>query len=211
MTNETGERGIATEDGIVIGNVYNKYESKNPIARHLLTQFFASFDALLKRSGARDVHEVGCGEGHLCARIRAQGRSVRGSDFSSQIVQEAQRCQGGIPFTVRSVYDLIPGEDSAELIVCCEVLEHLEEPEAALHKLAEVSKEWCIMSVPREPIWSYMNMARGKYWSDFGNTPGHIQRWSSSGFLKLVQSRFDIVEARRPLPWTMVLCRRKDS
>lgn len=41
----------------------------------------------------------------------------------------------GLPpelFTVRSIYALRPGEDSADLIVCCEVPKHLEFPEDAL-------------------------------------------------------------------------------
>ncbi|TQV72551.1 class I SAM-dependent methyltransferase [Denitrobaculum tricleocarpae] len=216
MTKKTdlskSDNPIAVEDGIVIGNVYNKYESKNPIARHLLSGFFASFDELLKLSAARDVHEVGCGEGHLSARIRAHGCKVRGSDFSVQIVEQARQLQNDdIEFTARSIYDLNSDSDSAELVVCCEVLEHLEEPKAALTKLVDVCEQWCILSVPREPIWSYMNLARGKYWSDFGNTPGHVQRWSSKAFIALVQDHFEVVEIRRPLPWTMVLCRSKDS
>jgi 2-polyprenyl-3-methyl-5-hydroxy-6-metoxy-1,4-benzoquinol methylase len=200
---------VRTERGIVVGNVYDKFGTCNPIARALVTGFLASFDALLGESGAQDVHEVGCGEGILAARLRARGLIVRGSDFSETIIAEARHRHGaaGIRFDVKSIYDLAPDMDAASLVVCCEVLEHLHDPERALARLATIVRDWCILSVPREPIWRLMNLARGKYWSDWGNTPGHVQRWSSRSFIALVQRHFEVVRVRRPLPWTMVLCR----
>lgn len=201
--------GVRTERGIVVGNVYDKVGTRNPIARALIRGFMAGFDALLDQSGAREVHEVGCGEGNLSARLRDKGLIVRGSDFSEIIIAEARRRHdaAGIRFDVRSIYDLAPDVDSAPLVVCCEVLEHLDDPERALTNLAAIVREWCILSVPREPIWSLMNLARGKYLSDWGNTPGHVQRWGSRDFLAMVERHFEIVDVRRPLPWTMVLAR----
>jgi SAM-dependent methyltransferase len=200
---------VRTERGIVVGNVYDKLGTRNPIARALVRGFMASFDALLAESGAQDVHEVGCGEGSLAARLRARGLIVRGSDFSATIIAEARHRHGaaGIRFDVKSIYHLAPDVDAASLVVCCEVLEHLHDPERALARLATIARDWCILSVPREPIWKLMNLARGRYWSDWGNTPGHVQRWSSRSFLALVERHFDVVTVRRPLPWTMVLCR----
>jgi hypothetical protein len=52
-----------------------------------------------------------------------------------------------------------------------------------------------------------LNLARGKYLADLGNTPGHVNHWSRSGFLDLLSRRFEIVEVRTPLPWTMALCK----
>jgi SAM-dependent methyltransferase len=200
---------VRTERGIVVGNVYDKLGTRNPIARALVRGFMASFDALLAESGAQDVHEVGCGEGILAARLRARGPIVRGSDFSETIIAEARHRHGaaGILFDVKSIYDLAPDTDAASLVVCCEVLEHLHDPERALARLATIVRDWCILSVPREPIWRLLNLARGRYWSDWGNTPGHVQGWSSRSFLALVERHFDVVTVRRPLPWTMVLCR----
>lgn len=200
---------VRTEEGVVIGNVYDKHGSRNPLAQALVRGFTTSFDALVARSGAQDVHEVGCGEGNLTARLHARGLAVRGSDFSQGIIAEARQRQAGagISFAVRSVYDLDPGADCAALVVCCEVLEHLEAPERALVRLAAIARPWCILSVPREPVWSLLNLARGRYWSDWGNTPGHVQRWSSPAFLTMLGRHLDIVEVRRPLPWTMVLAR----
>jgi hypothetical protein len=52
-------------------------------------------------------------------------------------------------------------------------------------------------------------MARGKYFGTLGNTPGHIQHWSKNAFCALVSEYVDVVAVRSPLPWTMVLGRRR--
>jgi 2-polyprenyl-3-methyl-5-hydroxy-6-metoxy-1,4-benzoquinol methylase len=202
-------RQVRTEGGIVVGNVYDKLGTRNPIARVLVRGFMASFDALLAQAGAPDLHEVGCGEGNLAARMRAKGLIVRGSDFSEVIITEARHRHGaaGIRFDVKSIYDLAPDMDAASLVVCCEALEHLDDPERALIKLATIVRDWCILSVPREPMWSLMNLARCKYLFDWGNTPRHVHHWSSRSFLAQVERHFEVVTVRRPLPWTMVLCR----
>ena len=86
-------------------------------------------------------------------------------------------------------------------------MEHLEEPEEALKVLAQLADPWLLVSVPREPLWRMMNMVRGQYLSAFGNTPGHIQHWSRSSFVRMLQRHVEVVEVASPLPWTMVLCR----
>ena len=66
-----------------------------------------------------------------------------------------------------------------------------------------------IISVPREPIWRFLNLLRGKYIKDLGNTPGHLQHWSSDKFVDLVSNYFEIIEVKKPFPWTMLLCKAK--
>jgi 2-polyprenyl-3-methyl-5-hydroxy-6-metoxy-1,4-benzoquinol methylase len=110
-------------------------------------------------------------------------------------------------FQTRNIYELKAGEDSAELIVCIEVLEHLEDPEAGLRALQKVTTQSLILSVPREPLWRALNLARGKYILRLGNTPGHVQHWSKHEFVQLVSKYFEVVEVRSPFPWTMVFCR----
>lgn len=196
---------------ILAGNLYNKYATKNPIARLLVRHFINTIIELVQLSGVSELHEVGCGEGYLSAILvdLPNIRKVRASDFSSQIIEKAILLHGnkGIEFFVRNIYEL-DFSDASQMIVCCEVLEHLECPDKALTILSKLSKPWCLLSVPREPIWRIMNMLRGKYLKNFGNTPGHIQHWSKHSFLKLVSKYFnDIVAIRTPLPWTIVLAK----
>ena len=46
------------------------------------------------RTGAREVHEVGCGEGELAIRLARQGLRVRGTDAFPQVLEEARRRAG---------------------------------------------------------------------------------------------------------------------
>ena len=205
--------GGLQDAGVVTGNTFDKYNSRNPIVRLLMGGFYRSLEELFAISAARDVHEVGCGEGYWTLRWASRGIRARGSDFSPQVIsvarENASRQHTTAPFKVASVYDLKPGPDSAELVVCCEVLEHLEEPARALSVLTQLASPWLIVSVPREPLWCAMNMARGRYWSAWGNTPGHIQHWNRKRFLQLLSAHLDVIAVRTPIPWTMALCRRR--
>lgn len=205
------KKRVVTEQGVVIGNVYDKYGSKNPIVQWLMQGFEDALSDLVAMSHPASIHEIGCGEGHWVRKWRTSGIAARGCDFSSQVIDVACCAAAGVGmptsiFTVKSIYDLEPDVDAAELVVCCEVLEHLENPEAGLLALQRVVDRHLILSVPREPLWRILNMARGKYLLQGGNTPGHLQHWSPRAFSRLVARHFEIIECRQPLPWTMLLC-----
>jgi len=207
--------GGLKEDGVVIGNAFDKYGSRNPIVKWMMSGFRSSLSHLVAQAGPRTIHEIGCGEGYWVCQWSKAGYEARGSDFSSQVIELARgnaSSQGLSPslFRTGSIYDLRSPQDSADLLVCCEVLEHLENPRVGLKALQRVTRGHLVLSVPREPIWTVLNMARGRYFRDFGNTPGHIQHWSKNGFLDLVGAYFEILETKSPLPWTMVLCRPRE-
>ncbi|MEN4977268.1 class I SAM-dependent methyltransferase [Erwinia billingiae] len=206
--------GGKTEDGIVVGNTYDKYGARNPIVRWMMKGFEESLMTLSSKANPCTIHEIGCGEGYWVTKWNQSGIEARGCDFSHQVIEIARdnAKQVGVSieqFSTRSIYDLDAEEDAADLIVCCEVLEHLEDPEEGLRALQRVTQNYILLSVPREPLWRILNFARGKYCLDMGNTPGHLQHWSKPGFIKMVSTYFDVVEVKSPLPWTMVLCRRK--
>jgi SAM-dependent methyltransferase len=193
------------------GNVYDKYGTSNPVARRLMAGFMGRLDRLVERTGAGEAHEVGCGEGELAIRLAHRGLRVRGSDAFTEVLEEARRraraAQVEIEFEAVPVEELTPERHAAELILCCEVLEHLEDPEAALDVLAGLARPWLIASVPREPLWRALNLARFSYVGDLGNTPGHLNHWSRREFVRFLIRRFEVVEVTSPLPWTIALCR----
>ncbi len=198
------------ENGIIAGNYYNKYSSGNPLVKAMMRGFHGAVEDLLWKSGVREIHEVGCGEGRLAMHMAALGYTVRASDYSAEITARAQESAtaGGlnVQFFQRSAYELNQ-EDAAPLILCCEVLEHLTAPEKALETIAKRCRPYALFSVPREPVWCMLNMLRGKYWKSRGNTPGHLQHWSSRGFVNMLRHYFEVQEVRRPFPWTVALCR----
>lgn len=201
---------VAAYDNVA-GNHYDKYNTGNPLARLLMNGFLRSFDALAAQTGAREAFEAGCGEGHLSLRLEQAGLRVNGIDLEASAIEEAHANaaaqDASAHFERGDLFALDPAKHGSELVVSCEVLEHVPEPERALEVLTSLAQPWLLVSVPREPVWRAMNMARGKYLGQLGNTPGHIQHWSASGFRRLVSRYARIVETAQPLPWTMLLCR----
>lgn len=207
--------GGPLENGLVVGNTYDKYGSKNPVIRWMMKGFDESLAGLVAAASPRSIHEVGCGEGYWTLRWLAAGIDARGCDVSSTAIGLARRNAEarGLDtgrFESRSIYDLAAGRDSADLVVCCEVLEHLDDPEEGLRALQRIVGRHLILSVPREPIWRALNLARGKYVGQAGNTPGHVQHWSSTAFVRLVSRYFRVGPVLTPLPWTMLSCRPHD-
>jgi 2-polyprenyl-3-methyl-5-hydroxy-6-metoxy-1,4-benzoquinol methylase len=200
------------ENGVIAGNLENKYEAKNPISRWLMAQFLRRVTELVRQSACQRAHEVGCGEGLLSLHLhRELGLDILGTDVSGRVVEEARsnaRAAGaGLRFEAADVYTLDVAVYSRELVICCEVLEHLEDPRRALRRLCELTTGYLVLSVPREPLWRGMNVARGRHLRRWGNTPGHLQNWSQSAFLELIDREAEIVEIRSPIPWSMVLAR----
>lgn len=198
------------------GNYYDKYHTRNPLARAMMNGFLRAFDELVAQIGSpASALEIGCGEGEMSMRLARAGWQVQGCDIAADAVDEARRRirQAGLNILVeqREIAACAGAYPVQDLVVCCEVMEHLEDPLAALDVLSGLSRSHILVSVPREPIWRVLNMARGRYLADLGNTPGHIQHWSRHGFVDLLSQRLDIVAVRTPLPWTMALCRARVS
>ncbi|MEX2500237.1 MAG: methyltransferase domain-containing protein [Wenzhouxiangellaceae bacterium] len=197
------------------GNYFDKYGSRNPVVRWMMAGFLDAFGGLVDRAGVSEVLEIGCGEAELSIHMARKGMKVRGCDIAPEAIDEARvRVEAAgvnIELWTQRLEDFIGRSDGAPLVVCCEVLEHLDEPENGLKILSELADPWLLCSVPREPLWRVLNLARARYVSDLGNTPGHVNHWSKRGFIRFVSQRFDVVESRSPLPWTMLLCRRRDA
>jgi ubiquinone/menaquinone biosynthesis C-methylase UbiE len=193
-------------DAGVVGNVYDKYRTRNPIARLLMRGFLDAVTELYSRARPRTVLEVGCGEGLLAQHLVTHG--FRPDRFEATDVDTSRIAPGLDPIIeVRraSAYELPYDDDAFDLVVCCEVLEHLERPADALKELARVARTSVLVSTPWEPVWRVLNVLRGRYLRDLGNTPGHIQHFTRAELERLAGTRLRILARRRPLPWTILL------
>lgn len=192
--------------GNIVGNVYDKYGTRNPIARALMRGFLGAVTELYQGVAPESVLEVGCGEGVLAHHlITSEHRPKRFSACDLELSQLAPNLDPAIEFHEASAYELPHADSSFDLVLCCEVLEHLEEPDRAFAELARVARGAVLVSTPWEPLWRGLNMARGKYLSDLGNTPGHIQHFSKHGLKRLAERHLVLTARRDPVPWTMLL------
>jgi len=193
---------------VIVGNVDNKYDTRNPIARRLVDGFLRSVGDLYRDAAPRTVLEVGCGEGRLADLLLRNTDPARRPERFVACDLEDARAPGidpAIEFEVASIYDLPYAASSFDLVICCEVLEHLEQPATGLAELARVSSSGVLISTPWEPIWRLLNLARGRYLRDLGNTPGHLQNFSRRQLIELATAHLEVRAIRRPLPWTVVL------
>jgi 2-polyprenyl-3-methyl-5-hydroxy-6-metoxy-1,4-benzoquinol methylase len=199
----------ATE--VPTGNTFDKYGSGNPVHRRLMDGFERCLDELLSQAGPRSVLDVGCGEGVLTerwARTLAP-RPVTGIDLPDPTLQAGwrSRSESNLEFCAGRAESLPFGDDEVDLVAAIETLEHVESPPAALAEMARVAQRHLLVSVPREPLWRALNLVRGAYVSQLGNTPGHLNHWSRRSFVRLLSGYGEVMEVRTPLPWTMALVR----
>jgi len=202
-------RGPLLDEGVVVGNIYDKRRTRNPLARRLLAGYERGLAGLLGVTGpVRSVLEVGCGEGNITARLAGHFPHARvlGTDVSRRIIEVARGEHPQLEFAVCSVHD-VGRLGRWDLVVACEVLEHLEDPDRALDAICDARPGRVLVTVPREPLWRTLNLARGAYWRRLGNTPGHVQHWNRGSLLRLLSRRLDVVSVRMPIPWLQVLGR----
>ena len=193
----------------------DKYTKTGRAGQWLLGNFYGAVSSLITSIDMRwgQALEIGAGQGYSTSYIRKtlhEKVQFQASELEPEQVRMASMRNPDVPIRTESVYELQGEDKSIDLVIMLEVLEHLEEPETALSEISRVTRQYAILSVPREPIWRILNFARGKYWKSLGNTPGHINHWSARGFRKFVEPYFKVVEFRTPLPWTILLLKPRD-
>jgi SAM-dependent methyltransferase len=201
----------ATKTPVPTGNTFDKYGSRNRVVKRLMTGFHGTLDELWERAAPESVLDVGCGEGVLTEdwAERLDGGRIVGVDLDDPKLREEweRRDRANLEFRVEEATSLSFADDEFDMASAIEVLEHVPEPEATLAEMARVARRWLLVSVPREPLWRGLNMARGAYWRAFGNTPGHVNHWSKREFVSMLERYGTVDEARSPFPWSMVLVR----
>jgi SAM-dependent methyltransferase len=197
-------------EGTVTGNTYDKYGSTNPVVRRLMANFEATLEELFSAAAPESLLDVGCGEGVLTHQWapRIAGRVV-GTDLDDPLLHEqwATRQAPNLEYMVLKAERMPFADGEFDVASAIEVLEHVPDPEHTVAEMARVARRWLLVSVPREPLWRGLNLARGAYLRDLGNTPGHLNHWSKRSFVALLSRYGEVVQARSPFPWTMLLVR----
>jgi 2-polyprenyl-3-methyl-5-hydroxy-6-metoxy-1,4-benzoquinol methylase len=200
-----------SQDGIVTGNTYDKYGSANPLVKRMMAAFERTLDELLAAAPSVSLLDVGCGEGVLVHRWaqRLPTARVVGIDLEEPSIQAGweQHQAPNLEYKVMRAENLPFADGEFELACAIEVLEHVPDPEHTLAEMVRCASGHLLVSVPREPLWRMLNMARGAYLRDLGNTPGHLNHWSKRSFVGLLERHGEVVQARSPFPWTMLLVR----
>ena len=211
MSAPVASPGSAEAEAVPTGNTFDKYGSTNPLVRRLMGGFHSALDDLWERAEPRSVLDVGCGEGVLTEEWaeRLGERRIVGSDLDDEKLRAewARRRRPNLEFRCEAATRLGFADDEFDMSAAIEVLEHVPEPEATVAEMARVAERRLLVSVPREPLWRGLNVARGAYWRSLGTPTGHANHWSRRSFVELMSRHGKVEEARSPFPWTMLLVR----
>ena len=139
-----------------------------------------------------DVLDAGCGVGYGAEMIARAGASrVVGIDLAPEAIAAASERAGEVAaFQVGDVRDLPFDEGSFDLVVCFEVLEHLEDPEPAITALKGVLREdgLLIVSSPNRGVYPPGN-------------PHHLHEFTLEELRDALTARFANVVLMRQHPW----------
>jgi ubiquinone/menaquinone biosynthesis C-methylase UbiE len=198
-------------EAVPTGNTYDKYGSTNPLVRRLMAGFEGTLAELFARAAPESVLDVGCGEGVLTYQWAQQlgERRIVGIDLDDAKLRAewATRRRPNLEYLAMAAEQLPFAPNEFDLASAIEVLEHVPDPQHTVAEMARVARRHLLVSVPREPLWRALNVARGAYLKQLGNTPGHVNHWSKRSFVKLLAQHGEVIEKRSPFPWTMLLVR----
>jgi 2-polyprenyl-3-methyl-5-hydroxy-6-metoxy-1,4-benzoquinol methylase len=185
-----------------------KYNSNNPVIKMMIRNFFAKIRRVVALLDANDrILEVGCGAGESSRRIldMLAGQEFEASDIDERYIAELKETDFPVPVRQESVLDIKRKNKEFDCVFMLELLEHVPEYERALSEAFRVSRKFVVVSVPNEPLWRILNMCRGKYLKDWGNTPTHVNHWSPKSIQNLISRYGTVIKTYTPFPWTIVL------
>jgi SAM-dependent methyltransferase len=170
--------------------------------QRLIDRFYETLLSIVEPLHSSSLLDAGCGEGETLARLgSALPRRVAAVDIDRDAVAFAAKRFPEVEVTRHSIDRLPFEDDSFDLVLCLEVLEHLPAPDAALAELARVSRSHVVVSVPHEPWFRGGSLLRGKYLSGLGNHPEHVNHWRPQGLRDFLGLRLDEVELSHSFPW----------
>lgn len=153
--------------------------------------------------------EVGAGEGFISGYLSERFPAVRFAtvDLDGAQVERQRRLFPRLEAQVGSATELTALPGRYDLVICVEVLEHLDDPLRAIDQMSRLGPRRLLLSVPHEPFFRLSNLARGKNLRRLGDDPGHIQHWGRRSFQRLLESRLDLLRLTTSYPWILTLAR----
>ncbi len=193
---------------------YKKHTTKNPVGRLFLNNFLKTVVKVTRPLQINSVLDVGCGEGFTLARLKKEhiGKVHEGIEIDHSAIELGRKLYPKISIKEGDIYKLPYRNNTFDLVIATEVLEHLENPKKAYRELLRVSKRYVLLSVPNEPWFTFQRIARFQNIVHLGAHPEHIQHWTSRGFSKFVKVKgAKTITKKFPTPWTMIVLRKDNS
>lgn len=179
---------------------YEKYMTKNPLKRKMVERLNKKIVGYVQqiceqiREKDKDkvvkILDAGCGGGFITDLLARNVENVEliGLEYTREAIDIAKAANQEISFVQGDIYAIPFEKNEFDLVLCTEVLEHLERPDRALRELTRVASHTILLTVPSEPWFCMGNLLTLKNVSRFGNPIDHINHWTYGGFKKYVHS-----------------------
>ncbi|MBW3568502.1 class I SAM-dependent methyltransferase [Candidatus Parcubacteria bacterium] len=145
---------------------------------------------LKKVPGEKTFVDVGCGPAELACTLAEKGYSGVGLDFSKNALEAAEIIRASRNISPKKLEFKLGGleqikKQSFQIVISCEVLEHIEDDVDFLNQLCDIDANYYILSVP----------ARQEWFDEFDTKVGHYRRYEKDDLIKLFnEASLDIVE-----------------
>ncbi len=117
---------------------------------------FEYFDRVISDWHGLKVLDVGCGGGYTCEFLAQRGAEVTGIDQSAACIEAAEGHSAAMGLTIDyrvGVGETLPFEDDGfDVVVCVDVLEHVESPAATVAEIGRVLRpggQFCFDTINR--------------------------------------------------------------
>jgi trans-aconitate methyltransferase len=186
---------------------FQKYQTGNPLMQRIIQRFLNEVVETACQLDPDSIVDLGCGEGIVAGMLRAEmpNAGYLGLDLSETAIHTATVLQPGLEFRVGNVLDPVADPGCAELVLCLEVVEHLDEPDEAVARVMEWTSRYALISVPWEPWFRMGNFLRGRHIRRLGNHPEHIQQFTPRLFSALLGRHAESHRVWTCFPWILGL------
>jgi SAM-dependent methyltransferase len=194
-------------EGAVTSNL-RKYQTSNPLVQFLIRRFFRKLVRLASDLHPKTITDLGCGEGIVAEALLKYFGPIKyvGYDKNPIAIREAERRNPTAVFQCADLFDLEAGADPVDVVLCLEVLEHVEDIDGFLRQITRLRARRWILSVPWEPFFRIGNLCRGQYLRRFGNHPEHIHCFGITSLRATLSRHFLEVRIESSFPWLFASC-----
>lgn len=183
---------------------YRKFQQRNPLMQAVFAHFFGRLAGVIEPLERSSVLDAGCGEGETIERLRPllPGDTV-GVDRNPACIDYSHRRHPGFEFGVHDITSLPFEDDRFDLVICTEVLEHLDRPEDALAELIRVGRHHLVVSVPHEPWFDLTNRVARLFTPSAMDPAEHVQHWTPGALRRLLEPWGNRVDVRLAASWIL--------
>jgi len=180
--------------------VLEEKKYNNALKRRMARHYARCVGRAITDLPANRVLEVGTGLGYFWELAEQPRIITHGCDRNAACLRGNQVLLGNRKICA-DIGRLPFPDNSFDLVVAIEVLEHCAEPEQMLKALSRVTRNYLLVGVPWEPWFRLSLFLSGNHLRHWGNNPNHVTHFSSLRFQKFLSKQGTLIHYARPFPW----------